>query len=740
MGCGIKHHADCECRDTYGGHRVGAGRPWEALSAHEYKVEMQKRRVRQTVRRLQKLETDFETKQAQLHLTLAIEAETLESLQRGDDVEIGEAPPLRKPCPDGISLEALGRVCVSLRVPGYGVALKDIPGASSDWGDMLTGRTAMLLVFAKLKVVDEVKPYLDGVKLPENFENTKSGVPYRQFCKEPMWLYKEAQRYLSCGICRDTVLNIFLLVILFRGWFNRHDHFTDFLGFYGMPLAAGSFNLDQVKAAAKKPLKQKKGDDKKRRGAAYNPGSYGAKGQELPEHKLFERWVELIWPELQSLVDKFVSLCRGFGPATKDTSLWTLALLRSWLGPFVALQCALDLELLLPQLFRGDLALDVGPGAVTVLFSLFEGLGQHGGMVRQRSAQLAQIQRVYAECPGVKYPHGWKRLQDLVNPLHSRFRGNIMDIIAAMIIDRVPLRPPGAIEAPSAAGAPSPEVEALRRELQTQKLLTSSLEAKLDAQDSRLKEQASRTAREFASCQRHPTQTRYRCNKCGKTLFTMDQPPTECHGCHQRHTFRPAPSKEGKRKFPLSPSSSSSESGSYSSYEGVPIAVDTSRSRSSPHREACRGRKPALSKAAKKPNERVSKMTAVKKKARPPPTGHPSVPKESSARASSSAKEDPTPPAPTIHIPEEPKESKTKAMEEKMRKEAQEGLRAITSPLTPAAGPPGKQGSRSPSPMSPRVVRRSGMDKISVSLSPTSERANAVDNDEVTPSEDAKVF
>ena len=41
------------------------------------------------------------------------------------------------------------------------------------------------------------------------------------------------------------------------------------------------------------------------------------------------------------------------------------------------------------QLFCGDRALDVGPGAVSVLQSLFHGVGGHAGMVRQRAAQVA---------------------------------------------------------------------------------------------------------------------------------------------------------------------------------------------------------------------------------------------------------------------------------------------------------------------------------------------------------------
>jgi hypothetical protein len=95
-------------------------------------------------------------------------------------------------------------------------------------------------------------------------------------------------------------------------------------------------------------------------------------------------------PELSVLVSQLVDLClTGPRQASKDTSLLTLSFLQSWFGPFVALQIALDLEFLLPQLFCGDHALDVGPGAVSVLQSLFQDVGGHTGMVRRRSAQVS---------------------------------------------------------------------------------------------------------------------------------------------------------------------------------------------------------------------------------------------------------------------------------------------------------------------------------------------------------------
>ena len=82
----------------------------------------------------------------------------------------------------------------------------------------------------------------------------QSGVPYRQFCKESLWLYKEAQQYLSGGVCREAIVNIVLLVVLHRGWFNRNDHFKDFLEHYGQPLDAKNFDFEAAKRAALKML------------------------------------------------------------------------------------------------------------------------------------------------------------------------------------------------------------------------------------------------------------------------------------------------------------------------------------------------------------------------------------------------------------------------------------------------------------------------------------------------------
>lgn len=143
FGCGVEHHKDCDCKEGYGRFRVGAGRPWTLLSDHECKVEMQRRRVRQAIKRMAKIQEDFQKRQQQQQLVIATESKKLHAIESGSDERIEEAPPMRKPCPTGISMEALGRACVGLRSPGFAVMMPVVPNMFSDWSDAFTKRKSM---------------------------------------------------------------------------------------------------------------------------------------------------------------------------------------------------------------------------------------------------------------------------------------------------------------------------------------------------------------------------------------------------------------------------------------------------------------------------------------------------------------------------------------------------------------------------------------------------------------------
>ena len=392
-GCGVVHADACPCKDKHGGKRVGAGRPLQQFSDHEYHVQMQRRRLHRMLRKMQKMEDDFNKAKEKMHMRISEESHKLDNLLHFQDIHMEEAPPIRAPQCTGISLKVLGEASCSLRCLGFSVRLVPNVREVSEWMDFCSLRLCMFLRYAKLVSTRDLQTITGElqhvVKAYPNFESTQSGVPFRQFCKQSMYLYREGEKLKTGGVTEAAIMNIFLLVVIFRGWFNNMKLMHEFMERLG-GLRADTFSQVDFVGVAHAMADKYRGDDCKRRSAAFNPGTYGAEGRELPEVQLFHRIVSLILPELQVLISQLVALCReGPAKATKETSLLVLGLLQSWLGPFVSLQCALDLEVLLPELFDGDHALDVGPGAVSVLLALFEGVGTESGMVRKRAAQIA---------------------------------------------------------------------------------------------------------------------------------------------------------------------------------------------------------------------------------------------------------------------------------------------------------------------------------------------------------------
>ena len=87
-----------------GGSRIGAGRPWHSLTDHEYRVEMQRRRLRHYVRQLAALQESVARREQALNVSIQEAVEKLARLEEGaDEVETEEAPALRAPVDTGVS-------------------------------------------------------------------------------------------------------------------------------------------------------------------------------------------------------------------------------------------------------------------------------------------------------------------------------------------------------------------------------------------------------------------------------------------------------------------------------------------------------------------------------------------------------------------------------------------------------------------------------------------------------------
>ena len=151
------------------------------------------------------------------------------------------------------------------------------------WIDFLNFRTCVFLRYTRQFSRQQLQPWFDKVEHVSQqepaFEVTQSGVPYRQFCKQSMYLYKAAQQYLAGGVTEAAVMNVVLMVVLFRGWFNRMDRFQEFVQGIG-GLDAASFSSKTAGRVAEGMAEKYRGEAENRRSAAYRAAfhEFGGEG------------------------------------------------------------------------------------------------------------------------------------------------------------------------------------------------------------------------------------------------------------------------------------------------------------------------------------------------------------------------------------------------------------------------------------------------------------------------------
>ena len=97
----------------------------------------------------------------------------------------------------------------------------------------------------------------------------------------------------------------------------------------------------------------------------------------------------MIFPLLRARAREFASVVSSGVPASREASLLFLSFVSLFLGPFVAYQVVLDVSYIFPELFNESLCVDMGPGAVAELSSLFGVSPSDGNMVRSRKEQQA---------------------------------------------------------------------------------------------------------------------------------------------------------------------------------------------------------------------------------------------------------------------------------------------------------------------------------------------------------------
>ena len=84
-----------------------AGRPWRELSEHDYRVEMQRRRLRHCVERLARFREHAAAQERAREARLQEAVEKLRQVEeQADNLETEEAPALRQPCATGVSMLA----------------------------------------------------------------------------------------------------------------------------------------------------------------------------------------------------------------------------------------------------------------------------------------------------------------------------------------------------------------------------------------------------------------------------------------------------------------------------------------------------------------------------------------------------------------------------------------------------------------------------------------------------------
>ena len=296
----------------------------------------------------------------------------------------------------------LGRLSLPANVPGWGCALLLNISLFSVFCKTAAFRIARgwaryvaHIKFDPAYLADEFESAVAQGEIKKDFLSVKSGCPYRALNKESvLWIDHLQARLPSPKDIdpeqhADVLVHCLVSIVLYRGWFNSFERWTDFERKFGLDegqLLDESFSAANFVEAS---LATAVGIDGKRRGGAYNPGCYGATVGEEPEERLWERISIVIFPILRARAREFASVVSSGVPASREASLLFLSFVSLFLGPFVAYQVVLDVSYIFPELFNESLCVDMGPGAVAELSSLFGVSPSDGNMVRSRKEQQA---------------------------------------------------------------------------------------------------------------------------------------------------------------------------------------------------------------------------------------------------------------------------------------------------------------------------------------------------------------
>ena len=112
--------------------------------------------------------------------------------------------------------------------------------------------------------------------IPPAFLSSKSGMPFQALNKESvLWINLLQGRVGPTGVSPETIVNSLLCIVLYRGWFNSYERWVAFEKEFDLKdgeLLCNNFGVDRFVAAATCDAVEIEG---RRRGGAYNPGTYG---------------------------------------------------------------------------------------------------------------------------------------------------------------------------------------------------------------------------------------------------------------------------------------------------------------------------------------------------------------------------------------------------------------------------------------------------------------------------------
>ena len=229
----------------------------------------------------------------------------------------------------------------------------------------------------------EEKAFALGVR--SNMIYQRVGCPFRELCKGTV--------YIIGRVARLSLADMLYNIIAYRLWFNHPGQWTTFLEKLGVP------HLDYRSCP---------------RSWLYN----AALGVEEPRVKRFRTGVCSVWAfvvKLRKVVPFVTEFAETWGLLKEATFVSSVACLRAFqlhLGPFVGLQCLLDLSMLRPAFFDANLVAECGPGALSTLTKLYPVLPREDGMSSSRFREVVAT-------PFLHHLHrefgGHKELQEILD-------------------------------------------------------------------------------------------------------------------------------------------------------------------------------------------------------------------------------------------------------------------------------------------------------------------------------------